>query len=260
MRPTLRWLNVLVTLVTLASAIAVLWSDLFVAGYRTHYGDALPFVLGYLAIQLWFLVVFVRGNRWMPWVAIAKTLGAYLFLLTFVVVGPAWMAVTPARYVYLLFDWGPTVKIGLFGFVFLGRGAWNTFNAFVLTEDWWRPLRITRPLVGRLGTLVPVTLIVTCVWAFFQLVHLDAETFSPEAGEVAHVILADLDCETIRTRDGQTTTDVRQRGTAKFEVEIAYGCAATRVMVRAEDGRFGTAVEPRGECCADRSTPRPKVS
>lgn len=260
MRPTLRWVNVLVTLVTLASAVAVLWSDLFVAGYRTHYGDALPFVLGYVALQLWFLFVFVRGSRWMPSVAIAKAVAAYLFLLTFVVVGPAWMAVTPSRYVYLLFDWGPTVKIGLFGFVFLGRGAWNTFNAFVMTEQWWRPLRITRPLVGRLVTLVPVLLIVGCVWAFFQLVHLDAETFSPEAGEVAHVILADLDCDTIRARDGQTSTDIRQRGTIKYQVEIAYGCAATRVMVRAEDGRLGTAVEPRGECCADRSTPPPKVS
>lgn len=251
MHRTLRWVNVFVSLITLASALAVLGNDLLVPGYREHHGDALIFVLGYTAIQTWLLWVFVRGNRWMPWAAVAKALAAYAFLLTFAVIGPAWMAVTPARYVYLLFDWGPSVKIGLFAFVFLGRGAWNTLNAFVLTEHWWRPLRATRPLLGRLVTMVPVVILVTCIWAFFELVRLDAKTFSAEAADVARLVLADLDCETIRARQGTTTTDMRQRGTAMYQVEIRYGCDATQVVVRAEDGRLGTASASRRECCAN---------
>jgi hypothetical protein len=249
MRRSHRWLNVLVSLVTLASSLAVLVSDLTVPGYQAHYGDALPFVAAYTALHAWYLAVFLRGDRWMPWVAVAKMLGALVFLATFTAVGPAWMAVTPSRYVYQLFDWGPNTKIGMFAFVFLGRGAWNTFNAFVATEDWWRPLRTTRPILGRLVTIVPVAVIVTCVWAFFTLVQLDAKSFSPEAADVARIVLAGVDCETIRARDGTTTSDVRQRGTATYQVEIRYGCRGTQVVVRAEDGRLGTASAPRPECC-----------
>jgi hypothetical protein len=255
MRRTQRWSNVLVSFLSVASSLAVLASDLVVAGYREHYGDALPFVVGYTALQAWFLVAFVRQSPWMPWITIAKALGAYVFLLTFTVIGPAWMAVTPSRYVYLLFDWGPSTKIGMFAFVFLGRGAWNTFNAFMATEPWWRPLRSSRPLLGRLVTLAPVAVIVLCVWAFLTLVKLDAKTFSPEAADVARLVLGDIDCATIRQRGGTTTTDVRQRGTTTYQVEIRYGCAATQVVVRAEDGRLGTASAARPECCADHASP-----
>jgi hypothetical protein len=247
--------NVFVSFLTVASSLAVLGSDLVVPGYRDHYGDALPFVLGYTALQVWFLVIFVRASRATPWVAIAKAVGAYAFLATFTVVGPAWMAVTPSRYVYQLFDWGPNTKIGMFGFVFVGRGAWNTFNAFMATEDWWRPLRTTRPLLGRLVTAVPVVIIVACVWAFLTLVRIDAKAFSPDAADVARLVLADTDCPTIRSRDGTTTSDVRQRGTATYKVEIRWGCRMTQVVVTAEDGRLGTASTPRPECCADRNSP-----
>jgi hypothetical protein len=250
MRRWQRWANVFVSLVTVASAVAVLVSDLVVPGYQEHYGDALPFVLGYTALQGWFLAAFLRGDRWMPWAAVAKAVGAWLFLATFTAIGPAWMAVTPSRYVYQVFDWGPNTKLGMFAFVFLGRGAWNTFNAFLATEDWWRPLRTTRPILGRIVTIVPVAIIVTCVWAFLTLVRLDAKTFSPDAADVARVVLADVDCETIRSREGTTTTDVRQRGAATYQVEIRYGCRGTQVVVRAEDGRLGTASAPRPECCS----------
>lgn len=249
MRRSHRWVNVFVSLVTVASSLAVLMSDLVVPGYQAHYGDWLPFVVGYTALQAWFLWQFIRGSRWMPSIAVAKAIGAWVFLLTFTAVGPSWMAITPSRYVYQLFDWGPNTKIGMFAFVFLARGAWNTFNAFMATTARWQHLRTTKPLLGRLVTAVPVAIIVTCVWAFLTLVRLDATTFSPEAADVARIVLADLDCTTIRERDGTSTSDVRQRGTATYQVEIRYGCTATQVVVRAEDGRLGTASAPRPECC-----------
>jgi hypothetical protein len=253
MRRSQRWTNVFVSSLTVASSLAVLVSDVVVPGYREHYGDSSLFVAAYTALQIWFLVVFWRGSREMTWVAIAKLVGALAFLATFTVIGPAWMAVTPSRYIYLLFDWGQSTKIGMFAFVFVGRGAWNAFNAFMATEEWWRPLRKTHPLLGRLLTAVPVVIIVGCVWAFLTLVQLDAKTFSPDAAEVARIVLADTDCTTIRSRDGTTTNDVRQRGTATYKVEVRWGCRMTQVVVTAEDGRLGTASAPRPECCADRA-------
>jgi hypothetical protein len=63
-----------------------------------------------------------------------------------------------------------------------------------------------------------------------------------------------LDCETVRTRAGQTTDDLRQRGDRRYQVRIVYGCALTRVVVAAEDGRIGTIAGPRLECCAEKAS------
>src|SRR5262249_51867245 len=71
-RRALRIANVLVAVVTLASALAVLASDLAVPGYREHYRDALWFVLLYVALQFAILVAFVRDDRAVPWLAVAK--------------------------------------------------------------------------------------------------------------------------------------------------------------------------------------------
>jgi hypothetical protein len=251
-RFALRLLNVAIALVTLASALAVLWSDLFVPGYRVHYRDALWFVTLYAVIQVVMLVEFARDGRWVPWLAAAKMVAAYLFLANFTVLWPYWRTWTPARYVYQLFDWGG-VKIGLFALVFLGRGAFNTVNAMYFTQGWWGPLRRSRPLLGRLVTAVFVAGTAFTVWAFLQLVREEARTFSPEAQEVAQFVLQTLDCEAIRTKGGETTTDLRQSGERRFQVQITYGCELTRVVVRAEDGRLGTAAGPREECCAEPS-------
>ena len=246
----LRWLNVLVALVTLASALAVLASNLLDPDYQGYYHDRLSFVLAYVAVQVWMMVQFARGGRWVPWLAVAKAVAAYVFLLTWVHVGPDWLMMTPARYVYSLFDWGPENKTLMYAFVFLGRGVWNTLNAFALTEEWWRPLRARRPVLGRLVTAVPLAIVVTCVWKFMDDTRHDARTFSPEAYEVAATVARDLECEIIRTRQDQTTTDLRQRGEQRYEVAIRYGCPRTQIVVRAQDGRLGTATTDRPECCA----------
>jgi len=158
--------------------------------------------------------------------------------------------VTPARYVYQLFDWGPDSQAGLFAFVFLGRGAFNTVNAFTLTDQWWRPLRMSKPLLGRLVTILPLAIAVSCVWAFTELMRIERETYSAEAREVAEQVLAGLDCDTVRAHAGQSTQDIRQRGEHKYLVSINYGCRETRVEVRTEDGRSGAFSLPRPECCA----------
>lgn len=251
-RRALRLLNVAIALVTLASALAVLWSDLFVPGYRAHHRDALWFVTLYTAIQVVMLVEFARDGRRVPWLAVAKMASAYLFLANFTVLWPYWRTWTPARYVYQLFDWGG-VKVGLFALVFLGRGAFNTMNAMYFTQHWWGPLRLRRPLLGRLVTAVYVGGTAFCVWAFLQLVREEARTFSPEAQEVAQFVYQGLDCTAVRAQAGETTTDLRQWGERRFEVRITYGCELTRVVVRTEDGRLGTATGPRDECCAERS-------
>ena len=51
MRRALRWLNVAIAVVTLASGLAVLGSDLLVTGYRDLHRDALWFVVAYCAVQ-----------------------------------------------------------------------------------------------------------------------------------------------------------------------------------------------------------------
>jgi hypothetical protein len=250
MRRGLLWLNLAIGGLTLASAIGVLVSDLVVDGYRAFYGDALWFVTAYVVLQAWMLRELWRDSPAVPWVAVLKALAAYAFIVTFPAVGPMWMRVTPARYVYQLFDWGPESQVGLFAFVFLGRGAFNTINAFALTDHWWRPLRTSKPLVGRLVTILPLAIAVSCVWAFGELLRIERETYSAEAREVAEQVLAGLDCDTVRAKEGQRTQDLRQRGEQRYLVDIAYGCRETRVEVHTEDGRSGSFALPRPECCA----------
>lgn len=249
MRRAIRWINALGLAATLASALAVLVSWLGDPGYRQHYGDQPIFVLGYVALHAWYLWVYVTDAPALPAVAVVRALAGLFFLLTFAAVGPAWMVVTPARYVYLLFEWGAAFKVGMFAFVFLGRGAFNVFSAFVLTETWWRPMRETRPLAARLATGVPVLLIVGCLWMFVELARMDARTFSPEAHAVAAEVLQTIDCETLRQRSGSTTTDVRQRGDRRYDVEIRWDCRNVQVVVRDPDGKLGTARGPRLDCC-----------
>jgi hypothetical protein len=253
MRLVFRLFNVAIALVTLASALAVLGSDLLIPGYRGHYNDAVWFVALYCAVQVVMLVEFARDGRLVPWLAVAKTLAAYALLATFVVVWPIWRQWTPARYVYQLFDWGDGSRIGLFALVFLGRGAFNTLNAFYFTELWWRPLRARRPFLGRVVTALPLAALVLCLWSFVELVREEARTFSPDAQEVARMVYGGLDCEAVRTHAGKTTSDIRQRGERRYEVRIVYGCALTRVMVRADDGRVGATAGPRLECCGGES-------
>lgn len=250
MRLTLRLVNVAVALVTLASALAVLISDLAVPGYREHYGDAVWFVAAYCAIQVVILVEFARDGRWVPWLAVAKAVVAFAFIAGLIVLWPRWRVWTPARYVYALFDWGDDTRFGLFAVVFLGRGAFNTLNAFYFTSPWWRALRVRRPLLGRLVTALPLAAIVTCVWAFLELVRQEARTFSPEAEAVARTVLESLDCATVRDKSGQTTTDLRRRGERNYQVRIYYDCTMTKVVVRDEDGGLGSAAAARPECCA----------
>jgi len=248
MRRALRAVNVAVAFVTLLSALAVLGSSLFEAGYRLHHDDSLLLVAVYAAAHALILVEFARDGRLVPWLAIGKALAAYVFLLTFPAVGGAWMAMTPGRYVYSLFS-GEVVRFPMFAFVYLGRGAWNTLNAFYFTAPWWRPLRMRRPLVGRLVTLVPITIVVYCVWAFLDLLRYEARTFSPEAHEIARLVFDGLECDAVRSRNGDSADDTRQRGDRRYDVHITYGCGFTSVVVRAEDGRFGVAGGPRPECC-----------
>ena len=253
MRRVLRWVNVAIALVTLSSALAVLASDLFVAGYREHYRDAVWFVFAYAAVQVVMVVSFARDDRAVPWLVLAKTAAAFGFLVNFVALWPAWRMWTPGRYVYQLFDWGEDSRVGWMALVFLGRGAFNAVNAFAFTRPWWEPLRRRRPLLGRLVTAVPVAATAVCAWAFFALVHEEAVTFSPDAQAVARRILAEIDCDAVRANRGKTTTDVRQGGDRRYSVRISYECALTRVLVQAEDGRVGMASAPQLECCNDRS-------
>jgi hypothetical protein len=254
-RRTFRWLNVAVAVVTLASALAVLWNDLSVVGYQACYRDALWFVVAYAALQAWLLVVFARDDRLVPWIAIGKAVAAYVFLLSLGVLWPRWRVWTPARYVYEVFAFGSASNLGLFTLIFLGRGAFNTVGAFVLTADWWRPLRHRRPLLGRLVTAVPIGLTVLCVWLWSQLVREEAHTVSPEAQEIAAYVYETLDCDAVRAKDGQTTTDLRQRGERKYGVRITYGCALTSVVVHTEEGTLGSTSGAKLSCSQGKPTP-----
>jgi len=273
---TLRVLNVVAALFPLASALAVLVSHVVDPAYGAHYHDVLPLVVAYVAFYVAVAWAFARGSPAAPWLAIAKTLGAYVFLgvcavLPWVAMGAGadtkglagyvylsafaaltrqWIAVTPGRYVYELFDWGPDAAVGFFAFVFLGRGAWNTVNAFAATRDHWMALRRRAPLLGRLATAVPVALTVLPVWGFFVVSRLHAKSSSPEANEIARTVFEALDCDTVRAKAGTTTTDVRQRGDRRYDVTILHGCALTVVLVRTEADAYGTAAGPRTECCA----------
>lgn len=258
MRRVLRWLNVLAAAGPLASALAVLGSDLFTPGYRSHYRDSLPLVAAYVAFYVAVMVAFVRDTRYVPILALLKALGAYAFIVTFVVLGPMWMARTPGRYVYLLFDWGPEGRIVLVAFVMLGRGVWNTLNAMAFTTPWWVPLRQRQPLLGRIVTMLPLGIIVALVAAFVELRTLDRQMYSADAHEVARQVLDGLSCDDIRAKQGTETTDVRQRGEERFVVRIRWDCRAVRVLVQAPDERVGHAEAERTECCP--SEPRSRHS
>ena len=253
MRRALRWLNVAIALVTLASGLAVLGSDLLVTGYRELHRDALWFVVVYCAVQALMVVEFARDGRLVPWLAVAKALAALLFFASFFTSGLYWMAWTPGRYVYQLFGWDEETRVGLFALAFLGRGTFNTLNAFYFTRPGWGPLRVRRPLLGRAVTAVPVGVAALCTWAFLGLVREEAKTFSPDAQDVARIVLESVDCERVRANEGKTMTDLRQRGERRYRVEITYGCDLTRVLVHAEDGRIGTAAGPQRECCQEGS-------
>ena len=248
MRLLMRIVNVLIALVTLASALAVLFSDLTVVGYRACYQDALWFVVLYVVVQAVMLVAFARDHRLVPWLALGKAAVAWAFLADFSQLWPTWYTWTPARYVYLLFEWNTGTKVGLFAFVFLGRGAFNTLNATYFTAPWWRELRVRRPLLGRAVTALPMALIVLFLWTFFALQQEEVRTTSAEAQEVARDVNQNLACDTVREHVGTTTTDIRQRGAHRYLVQIAYACAATRILVRAEDGRIGSVAAPQLEC------------
>ena len=253
MRRALRFVNVGVAVVTLASALLVLFADVTDTGYRQHYRDAIWFVAAYCAVQVVMLVEFARDGRSVPWLAVAKAVAAWLFLANLFSLWPYWKTWTPARYVYQVFELNGATTIGVLGLVLLGRGAFNVLNAFYFTLPWWQGLRARRPLVGRLATAVPFAAVVLCVWAFRELLHDELATFSPEAQEVARFVWEGLDCDAVRSHAGQTTTDLRQHGDQRYQVQIAYGCEVTRVVVQAADGRIGTAVGARPECCAGTS-------
>src|SRR5262245_21724617 len=188
MRQAILWLNAFGTAVTLLSALAVLGSWLLDPAYRVYFGDSVLFLVGFQALQAWFLRSYLRDTPSVPVVAVMRALAVWVFIALFVSVGPLWMRITPGRYVYQLFDWGPEARIGLFALVFLGRGAFNTFSAVVLTRERWWPLRERYPVLGRVLTVIPVGIIATFVWAFMQMVRLDATTFSTEAYEVARLV------------------------------------------------------------------------
>jgi hypothetical protein len=248
-RRAFRYVNVAVALVTLASALAVLVSDVRDPGYRAYYRDAVWFVTAYCAIQLVMLVEFARDGRLVPWLALAKAVAAWLFLANIFALWPYWRTWTPARYVYQLFEWGGGSTIGIMALVVLGRGAFNTLNAFYFTAPWWRELRVRAPLVGRIVTALPVAAIFLCLWAFRELVTQEVATFSADASEVARMVWDGVDCDAVRAHAGKTTSDVRQRGDRRYQVMIAYGCDVTRVVVQGDDGRIGTAAGPRRDCC-----------
>lgn len=254
MRRILRWANVLVAGVALASGLAVLGSALLDAGYRAHYRDSLLLVAAYLGFYAVVLVAFARNDRRVAYLALAKALGAYLFLATFVAVGPLWMARTPGRYVYLLFDWGRDARVVMMAYVLLGRGVWNTLNAMYFTAPWWIPLRARRPLAGRVLTILPVGLAAAFVALFVELQHLDRQTYSAAAADVAEMVFAGLDCAEIRAKQDTETTDVRQREDDRFTVHIRWDCRTLRVDVQDASGRLGQFTGPRAECCRDAPT------
>jgi len=250
MRRALRWVNVLAAAAPLASALAVLGSTLSTPEYRSHYRDSLPVVAAYIAFYLAVVVAFARDTRYVPTLAVLKAVGAYAFIAAFVVLGPLWMARTPGRYVYLLFDWGPEGRVVLIAFVMLGRGVWNTLNAMFFTVRWWVSLRQRQPLLGRIVTMLPLGITVALVAAFVELRKLDRQMYSPDAYVVARQVFDRLTCDEIRAKQGTETTDVRQRDADRFVVRIHWDCRAVRVLVQAPDERVGHADGERAECCA----------
>jgi hypothetical protein len=255
MRGVLRWINVGIGLACFASGAAALGSWVGDPGYRVHYGDAFLVLLTYVAFYGWVVRSFARDDAWVPRLAVAKALGAYLFLLVFAVTGRLWMIRTPGRYVYQLFEWGPGSETLLMGYVFLGRGVWNTVNAMVFTAPWWTRLRRTSPFLGRVVTAVPVAILVTLLVGYRELMRLEDETFSTEATSVAEQIAAGIDCDAIRDHTGRVTADIRERDERRYEVRIDWDCRDLQILVRAPDGRLGTVRQSRLECCERSTTP-----
>jgi hypothetical protein len=259
MRRVLRWTNVCISGAALASGLAVLGSTLLDAGYRAHYRDSLLLVVAYLVFYGVALIAFARDDRRTAHLAVAKAMGAYLFLATFVVVGPLWMARTPGRYLYMLFDWGRDAGVVLMAYVILGRGLWNTLNAMFFTARWWMPLRASHPLAGRVLTMLPIGLAAAFVALFIELRREERATYSPVADQVAEQVFASIDCAEIRAKEGTETTDLRERGDGqRFRVHVRWDCRAVRVDVQDADGRLGQFAGPRDECCNEtKSTSAP---
>lgn len=255
MRRVLRWLNLVAGVVCLASGASALSSWIADPGYRAHYRDPLWLLAAYVAFYAWVLRAFWRDDAWAPRLAVVKALGAYAFLVSFVMVGHVWMARTPGRYVYQLFEWGPDNAVVLMAYVFFGRGIWNTLNAMIFTAPWWMRLRRERPFVGRVVTMIPIAIMVTMVFAYRELVRLDRATFSAEAIAAAKEIADGIDCEAIQSATAPVTTDVRQRGERRYDVQIKWDCRDLQVLVRDPDGRVGSIRTPRLECCPDARAP-----
>jgi hypothetical protein len=269
-----RWFHVMAHAFTLASALGVLVQDVSVPGYAAFHGDWLPWVALYAVVHVWALAVYAQDRPMVPWLTVAKAAIAVALLASFTADGmhqgdpggdpaarlsflngfdasaAAWMRITPARYVYALFDWGSAAKVGMYGFLLLGRGMMNVVSAFVATAPWWRPLRDAQPILGRIVTAVAVAMVVTCAWGFLQLVKINGETYSVEAEGVAWAVFGGIDCATLRERQGTTVTQTLARGDRRYEARILYGCAETQVVVTAPDGRLGVARGARAECCA----------
>ena len=251
MRRVLRWTNVCISGAALASGLAVLGSNLLDEGYRAHYRDSLLLVVAYLVFYGVVLIAFARDDRRTAHLAVAKAVGAYVFLATFVVLGPLWMARTPGRYVYLLFDWGHEASVVMMAYVILGRGLWNTLNALFFTAGWWMPLRVSHPLAGRVLTMLPIGLAAGFVALFVELRREEHQTYSPVADRVAEQVFASIDCAEIRAKQGTDTMDLRERSDGeRFHVHVRWDCHALRVDVLDKDGRKGQYAGPRDECCA----------
>ena len=243
MRAGLRYWNVFVSGVCLVSAGLVLGSNAFDAEYRARSLDNVPFVVGYAGLQVWMMGGFARNTWAVPWLGVGKAVAAYLFLLTFVPAGPLWMAWSPGRYVYQLFDWGPGAEFILFGFLFLGRGVGHTINALVLTQQWWRPWRMRQPLLSRVFSALPIVIVVLCLWTYSEIIR------TQWTRDLAQRVVDELDCPTVQTQMGRTITDVRQMGRQRFHVRIVYGCPTTRVFVADQSSHVGMA-EGASRCCA----------
>jgi hypothetical protein len=255
MRRGLRWTNVVISGAALASGLTVLAYDLLDAGYREHYRDSLLPVVAYVVFYGMVLLAFARDHRWTAHLAVAKTLGAYLFLAAFVVLGPLWMVRTPARYVYLLFNWGRDAPGVLMAYVLLGRGLWNTLNAMFFTAGWWMPLRTSHPLAGRVLTMLPIGVAAAFVALFVELRREERQTYSPAADQVAEQVFASIDCAEIRAKQGTETTDLRERSDGeRFRVRVRWDCHAVQVYVLDKDDRRGQFAGPRTECCEDSQT------
>jgi len=244
MRAVVRWIEAAACGVAAFSAALVLWENADPA-YRAAVGDPLWLVVCYAVAHAWMAWELARDGAWTPWIAVGRALAAYGFLAVALLVPPAgkaWMAASPSRYVYQLVDWGEGAELVLFAFLFLGRGVGNTIGAMVLTSPWWGPLRLRRPLLGRLVTAVPIVLVVLLGWQFTELFQYAV------ARDVARVVVDSLDCADVQAKLGQTTTDVRALKTRRFVVRISYACPATRVVVADEHQRMGYADGAR-QCC-----------